>query len=229
MFIGHFAVGFGAKRWAPAVSLGMLFFASQFADLLWPNLVLAHIEHVDLKPGATVVTPLDFVSYPYSHSLLGLAIWGALIGILYRTIRKRSWKTAFILMIAVISHWVLDWVTHRPDMPITLSGATKVGLGMWNSLPLTLVIESAMFIIGIFLYAQSTTALDRTGKFAFVLLAAFLYLFYLLALFGPLPPNTTAIAWSGEAMWLLILWAWWADKHRLNRQDAKNYFISGGK
>ena len=229
MFIGHFAVGFGAKRWAPAVSLGMLFFSAQFADLLWPNLVLAKVEQVELKPGITVVTPLDFVSYPYSHSLLALILWAALIGILYRTIRKKSWRTAFVLMIAVVSHWVLDWITHRPDMPLSIFGTTKVGLGMWNSLPLTFIVESAMFIAGIILYARNTTAVDRIGSMAFVGLAVFLYIIYLMDLFGPLPPGVEAIAWTGQAMWLLVIWAWWMDKHRLNRQDAKNYFISGGK
>ena len=221
MFIGHFAVAFGAKRWTPYVSLGMLFLAAQFADLLWPNLVLMHVERVDLKPGITTVTPLDFVSYPYSHSLLGLAIWGVLIAILYRTIRKKSWNSSVVLAILVLSHWILDWATHRPDMPLTFSGTTKVGLGMWNSLPLTLFVETAMLIAGIFIYVRTTAALDRIGKIAFVTFATFLYAIYLMNLFGPLPPSTTAVAWSAEAMWLLILWGWWFDQHRINRQDTR--------
>ena len=78
MFIGHFAVALGAKKVAPAVSLGTMFLAAQLADLLWPTFVLLGIERVEIAPGATAVTPLDFVSYPYSHSLLALALWSTL-------------------------------------------------------------------------------------------------------------------------------------------------------
>jgi hypothetical protein len=214
MFIGHFAVAFGAKRWAPAVSLGLLFFAAQFADLLWPNLVLLGIERVELKPGITAVTPLDFISYPYSHSLAALILWGAIFAFVNRSVRKSGWLAPAVLMIAVVSHWILDFATHRPDMPLTFSGTTKVGLGMWYSLPLTLGIELAMFALGLALYAKTTSAVDRKGKFGFITLAAFLLVLYLLNLFGPPPPSVTAVAWSGEAMWLLVLWAWWADRHR---------------
>src|SRR5215467_12383703 len=127
MFIGHFGLGFGAKRAAPAVSLGTLFIACQFADLLWPILVLLGYEQVEIQPGATVMTPLDFISYPYSHSLLALCIWGALFGAAYLFVR-RGRAAAAVTLALVVSHWVLDYVTHRPDMPLTLSGSTRVGL-----------------------------------------------------------------------------------------------------
>jgi hypothetical protein len=222
MFIGHFAVGFGTKRWLPSVSLGMLFFAAQFADILWPNLVLTGIERVELKPGITVVTPLDFVRYPYSHSLLALTIWGLLIGILYTAIRKKSWKTAVVLMVVVISHWILDWAAHRPDMPLTLTGTTRVGLGMWSSRPLTLIVESAMFAVGVFIYSRTTSAKDRKGRIGFLSLALFLYIVYLLNLFGPIPPNVSSVAWTAQAIWLLVIWGWWIDRHRTVRQSAGN-------
>src|ERR1700736_4865435 len=108
MFIGHFGLGFGAKRAVPAVSLGALFAASQFADLLWPTLVLAGVEEVSVRPGITVVTPLDFVSYPFSHSLLMLCVWGVAFGIIYAALRRLRPHVAVTIAVLVVSHWVLD-------------------------------------------------------------------------------------------------------------------------
>src|SRR5437899_1454997 len=119
MFLGHFGLGLAAKRAAPAVSLGALFAAAQFADLLWPTLVLLGVEQVRVQPGITAVTPLDFVSYPYSHSLLMLCVWGAAFGGIYVALRRARPKVGVILALLVVSHWFLDLVVHRRDMPIT--------------------------------------------------------------------------------------------------------------
>src|SRR5881394_2650466 len=130
MFIGHFGLGFGAKRAAPVVSLGVLFAACQWADLLWPTLVLAGMERVDVDPGNTVVTPLHFVAYPYSHSLEALLLWALVAAVVYWGIRRSSLSAPFVIAGLVISHWVLDWITHRPDMPLTVSGNDRVGLSL---------------------------------------------------------------------------------------------------
>src|SRR5436190_23964420 len=120
MFIGHFGLGFGAKKAAPAVSLGTLFAAGQFADFVWPTLVLLGVEHVEVQPGATRMTPLNFVSYPYSHSLVALCLWGIIFGGVYLAISRARPSAAVTLALLVVSHWLLDFVTHRPDMPLTL-------------------------------------------------------------------------------------------------------------
>jgi len=164
MFIGHFGLGFGAKPAAPAASLGTLFIASQFADLLWPALVLLGYEHVDVQPGATTMTPLNFVSYPYSHSLLTLCAWGVAFGALYFAIRRSRIAAAVTVALLVVSHWVLDYVTHRPDMPLTVNGPERLGLGLWNSIPGTLAVELAIFAIGLALYLRTTTPRDRIGR-----------------------------------------------------------------
>jgi hypothetical protein len=88
MFLGHFGVGFGAKRFAPRASLGTLFLAALFADLLWPTLLLLGVERVRIAPGITRVTPLDFVSYPISHSLALIALWGLVFAALYWAARR---------------------------------------------------------------------------------------------------------------------------------------------
>jgi membrane-bound metal-dependent hydrolase YbcI (DUF457 family) len=214
MFIGHFGLGFGAKAAAPTVSLGALFAASQFADLLWPTLVLAGVEQVTVQPGITVVTPLDFVSYPYSHSLLMLCVWGLTFGGIYVALRGARAKAGVVLALLVVSHWVLDYMTHRPDLPITPWGSTRLGLGLWNSMPGTLVAEFAIFGVGVALYLRSTRARSRAGTIGFWLLIAFLLIVYLAATFGPPPPSATAVAWSAQAMWLIVAWGYWVDRSR---------------
>ena len=212
MFIGHYAVAFAAKRQAPAVSLGALFFAAQLADLLWPPLVLAGVERVVVAPGITAVTPLDFESYPWSHSLLMLVVWGLLVGVGHRLLRG-STQAAVLLGGCVVSHWVLDWLSHRPDMPL-FPGGPRFGLGLWMSRPATLIVELGLFAAAVGLYVRRTRPADRIGRWGLASLVAFLVVVYLGNLFGPPPPSTAAIAWTGNAMWLLVLWGAWIDRHR---------------
>jgi membrane-bound metal-dependent hydrolase YbcI (DUF457 family) len=214
MFLGHFGVGFGAKKAVPAVSLGALFLACQFADLVWPTLLLLGLEQVEVQPGATRMTPLNFVSYPYSHSLVALAVWGALFGVLY-TVATRSRTIAGVTLgLLVLSHWFLDVIMHRPDLPITPTGTRRLGLGLWNSMAGTLVIELLIFVAGILVYLRTTAARDRVGSAGLWLLVAFLLVTYVASAFGPPPPGARAVAWSTQAMWLLVAWAYWVDRHR---------------
>ena len=216
MFVGHFAVGFGLKLTPPAVSLGFLFFAAQFIDLLWPTLLLLGLEHVEISPGITAVVPLDFVSYPISHSLLAVCGWAVLVGGGYG-LWRRQWLSAAVCGGAVLSHWLLDLITHRPDLPLAPGGEIRVGLGLWSSLPATLVVELGLFAIGVTLYARATRALGRKGSLGLWGLVGFLLLVHMGNLFGPPPPSVQAIAISGHAQWLLVLWAWWLDRHRVAR------------
>jgi len=214
VFVGHYALAFGAKRYAPSVSLGTLFLACQFADLLWPTLVVLGIEHVEVDPGNTAVTPLNFVSYPYSHSLVMLVLWSALFALVYRAIR--GWHANAIAVVAtlVFSHFVLDFVTHRPDLPLTLTGSRRVGLGLWNWPMATLAIEATLFLVGTAVYAAVTRARDRIGSLGLWALIAFLTAIYFAAIFGPPPPSAAAVAMAGHLSWLFVAWAYWVDRHR---------------
>ncbi|HSS79246.1 MAG TPA: hypothetical protein VLV54_21175 [Thermoanaerobaculia bacterium] len=214
MFIGHFALGLGAKRAAPAVSLGTLFLACQLADLLWPTLLLLGVEVVKVQPGDTAVTPLTFVSYPYSHSLVALLIWGIVFGAAYMLIRRSRLLAGVVLAALVVSHWILDVLTHRPDMPVTIGGSARLGLDLWDSLPATVAIELLLFAVGVGVYARFTVARDRRGKFGFWGLVGFLAAVYIGNLFGPPPPSATAVAWGAQALWLLVIWGYWVDRHR---------------
>ena len=218
MFIGHFALGFGAKRAAPAVSLGTAFLACQLADLLWPTFVLLGIERFEIRPGITVVTPLDFIRYPYSHSLVALLLWGTALALVYWSFRRSGPAAAGMVGALVLSHWLLDFLSHRPDMPLTIRGTERFGLGLWNSLPATLAVELLLFAVGVGLYARSTRSRDRWGTLGLWGLVAFLLIVYFANLFGPPPPSVGAVAWSAQALWLLVAWGYWVDRHRQPRQ-----------
>lgn len=213
MFIGHFGAAFGAKRLAPRVSLGTLFLAAQFIDLLWPTLLLLGLEHVSIAPGATTVTPLRFEHYPISHSLVAVLGWAAVIGGGYFLLRRKA-HDAVMVGALVISHWLLDALVHRPDLPVMPGGSLHVGLEVWSSLPLTLLVEMPLFLAGTWFYARSTVPANRRGKWGLRGLVAVLLGIYAANLFGSPPPNVTAIAWAGQLQWLFVLWAWWVDKHR---------------
>lgn len=213
MFIGHFGVGFGAKPLAPKISLGALFIAAQFIDLLWPTLLQLGLERVQVVPGATRVTPLVFEHYPISHSLLGVVAWAAVVGGIYWLVRREK-KGALLLAALVVSHWLLDLIVHQPDLPLVPGTEVLLGLNAWSSLPLTVAIEVPTFAIGAWLYLRSTTAMDAIGTWGCWSLIAFLLVIYAGNLFGSPPPSADAIAWVGQAQWLLVLWAYWVDKHR---------------
>ncbi len=219
MFIGHFAVGLAAKRVAPGTSLGLLIAAPVALDLLWPIFVLAGWEQVRIDPGNTAFTPLAFVHYPWSHSLLMSVVWGALMALVYWLVTR--YRTgAVVLGLGVVSHWVLDAVVHRPDLPLYPGSATLIGLGLWNSVAATIALESAMFLAALWLYARVTEPQDRTGRYASWAFAVFLVLVYIANIIGPPPPDARAVALVTLSMWILPLWAWWFDSHRVYSRTA---------
>jgi membrane-bound metal-dependent hydrolase YbcI (DUF457 family) len=213
MFIGHFAVGFAAKKAAPSVSLGVLFIAAQFLDLLWPTLLLLGVERAEIVPGITKLTPLDFIHYPITHSLLMVLLWSAVIGGIYYAF-KRDGKVALILGFCVLSHWLLDLLVHRPDLPLYPGDSPKAGFGLWNNPPVAIVLEVLLFVICAGIYHRSTKPKNRMGSVGFWFLALFLFLVYLANILGPPPPNMQAVAWAGHLQWIFVLLAFWVDQNR---------------
>lgn len=212
MFLGHFALAYGAKRLTPRTSLGTLFAAAQLPDLLWPVLVLAGVERVTIAPGQTAFTPLRFDSYPVSHSLLAVAGWGALFGALHYWRRRRP-LDALVLALLGVSHWVLDFVSHGPDMPLW-PGGPRLGLELWSSVPATLVVELLMFAAGLSIAWTAARPRDRLGRSGFAALALLLLLVYAAAAFGPPPPSVVGIGGAGVAGGIVFLTlAAWVDRH----------------
>ena len=213
MFIGHFALAFAGKRAAQKTSLGTLFLSVQLVDLLWPLFLFVGLEHVRVDPGNTSFTPLDFYDYPLTHSLAATVIWAALFGAVYLLLRRYR-RGAWVVGLGVLSHWILDFLTHRPDLPLAPGSVLFLGLGLWNSVPGTLIIELGLFALGIVLYLRSTKPRDRIGVYALWALIAFLLLVYAGNTFGPPPPDEATLAIVGNAGWLFVLWAYWVDRHR---------------
>lgn len=213
MFIGHFALGMAAKKLEPKVSLGTYFLAVQFADLLWPTLLLLGVEKVEIAPGITAVTPLDFISYPISHSLLMIIIWGLLFALTYYVAMRNS-RAAWILGLGVVSHWILDLATHRPDLPLYPGDSPVLGLGLWNSVWGTQVVEISIFAIAVWLYVSDTKAINTKGSVGFWSLIVFFLVIHVTNLVGPPPPNVMAIAIAGHLQWLFVIWAYWIDRNR---------------
>ena len=213
MFIGHAAVALAAKRVAPDVSLGVLFAAAGWLDLVWPVFLLLGIEQVRIDPGNTAFTPLDFVAYPWTHSLVLALAWSALFALAVSP-WVRGGRARLVLAALVFSHWLLDFVAHRPDLPLAPGDSAKLGLGLWNSIPGTLLVEGALMAAGLGLYLRATRARDGVGRYALGSLVLFLVAIWLANLGGPPPPDARAVAWVGLAAWLFPLWAGWADRHR---------------
>lgn len=219
MFIGHVAVALGAKKASPKTSFGTLLLAAQWPDLIWPLFLMLGWERVRIVPGFTAVSPLDFISYPLSHSLLADFGWAVLLAGLY-LIFKRNRRGAFIIWACVMSHWLLDYISHRPDLPL-YPGSHLVGLGLWNSLAGTLLVEGGLFVAGAMIYSRVTRARDRIGQYGFKTFLAVLVLIYLSALMGPPPASVSAIEWAGVFGWFFIAWAYWLDDHRTTQRPPE--------
>jgi len=214
VFIGHIAVGLAAKRIAPRASAGTATLAGMFVDVLWPVFLLLGIETVRIVPGDTAFTPLEFVSYPWSHSLVMAIVWGAFFGALHYAF-KRDAFTASVLGALVLSHWVLDWVTHRPDLLLVPGGTRKTGLGLWSSVPATLIVEGSIFAAGVAIYTRATSARDRVGRVAFWVFVVLLILIYASQLGPPPKPGSEEILpWMTISLGILFPWAAWFDRHR---------------
>jgi membrane-bound metal-dependent hydrolase YbcI (DUF457 family) len=213
LFIGHFAVGYAAKRVAPRTSLGLLIAAPLFLDLIWPIFLALGWERVRIAPGATAFAPLDFEWYPWSHSLVMALAWSMLWTALYWS-RTRYRAGALVLGIGVFSHWIFDWVAHRPDLPLWPGNSPRVGLGLWNSTAATVVLETVLYVAAVGIYLRTTRAADRVGRWALGLFVVMAYALYLGSSFGPPPPNVSALTATAFGLWLVPVWAWWADRHR---------------
>jgi hypothetical protein len=213
MFIGHFAIGLLARRAAPRAGLPVLLAAPQVLDMVFPVLVVAGVEQVAIAPGITAVSPLDLREIGWSHSLVTAIGWSIAFALGYLALTRQR-REAIVLGACVMSHWVLDWITHVPDLPL-YPGGPKLGLGLWHSLPGTLVVEGALFVAGVWTYATCTRARDRIGAVAWWALVATLVGMYLGAIFGPKPPDADALLVAAFGAWALLAWGWWIERHRV--------------
>ena len=219
MFIGHFGVGLGLKHFAPKTNLGWLTTAAVLWDLLWVVFLLLHVGQARVVPGITRFSPWDMVSVPWSHSLLLCLLWGAALGGGY-LLYTRYKAGAIALWAGVLSHWILDTITHRADMPFYPNSA-RVRLGLYNSRVGTVTVEILLLALGAWLYVRATRPRDHIGRFSLGLYLAALVFLFVGGSFGPPPDSVASEAWSGMfAFLVLVFWSGWTDRHRAPTMPA---------
>ena len=225
MFLGHYGVALALKRAEPKLSLGTLFIAVQLPDLLWGIFLLLGWERATITPGHTAITPLEFLDYPISHSLVGVVAWSMVAAAVYYSWPSRDthrrWQAAAVVGLAVFSHYPLDVLVHLPDLPLTGNDSAKLGLGLWNHPMATLALEGLFLAGGLALYLTRSSHRHpvRTGRILGVVLL--LAGTYLATVFGPPPPSMTVVAVSGIVFILLSgALAAWADQRATPQELA---------
>ncbi|TWI85448.1 LexA-binding, inner membrane-associated putative hydrolase [Lacibacter cauensis] len=209
MFLGHFAVAFAAKKADKTLSLGSTMLAAQWLDLLWPVLLLTGTETAAIAPAGSNI-PLEFTSYPFSHSLLTVAGWALLFAVVFYGITKQL-RSAFVIAFLVLSHWFLDWLVHIPDLPLTPFSNEKLGLGLWNYKTAELLLELLMYAIAVALFFKSRVNPGKRKSIITWSLIIFLLVIHIMNVFGPPPPAITPVAVVGLLQWIFVAWGYWAD------------------
>jgi len=216
MLVGHVAVGLAGKRLAPQVSLGAMVLAALLADLLWCAFLIAGIEHVEIvRRGARLMDSTVVSQIGWSHGLAAGLAWAVLLaGVIFAKIRNR--KAALLAGAAVVSHWVLDFVSHNPDMPLFPGSGPLFGLGLWNSIPVTLVVEGGIWIVSIALYLRATKTTGRTAAYVFWGGVILWTLAWYNNIAGPPPPSNMRAAATSSLIFfgLIVLWANWMERLR---------------
>ena len=213
MFIGHLATGFAAKKAAPCASLHVALLAAGFVDVLFSVFVLLGVEVAEINPGHTAVVPVEFLSYPWSHSLVMMIAWAAVFGGAY------LWKTGYkrgaaVMAALVVLHWPLDWASHAPDMQLAPWIENRYGLSLWDSEPATALVELVMFGLGVWAYSSETSAPTRKGTLALWSFVAFVLALYAMSFVSPPPPSLKAMALANLLFLPSLLWARWAERSR---------------
>ena len=220
MFIGHFGVAFALKRADKTISLGSLFFATQFADILFMFLILLGVEKAAIVQGITAASPLDLIYYPFSHSLLFSLVWGGIAYVVYRGILVKrgvqDHRAAMILGLAVLSHFFLDFITHRPDLPLFVSPLDmyKIGLGLWNNLLASIIVENFLFLGGLIIYLQFTKSTTVRGKYGIITLSAFLLVMNTVSYFTTLTLENLVVSNLLLNLFAVSI-AFWLDAKRI--------------
>jgi hypothetical protein len=214
MHVGHFAAGMIAKRFDPKLSLGTCVFAAILADLLWCIFMMAGIEQIELKAGPGAANYFEPHNIVWSHSLLTNVVWATVLAGAYYFCR-RNIISACLLFTLVLSHWVLDVVAHKPDMPLAPGVESLFGLGLWTNIPATIIVEGGLWVLGTGLYLRATRPKNRLAHYVFWSMLVLLTLSWYNNIAGPPPPNAhTVSAFSFIYFSLVVAWAYWLNRLR---------------
>jgi len=203
-----------AKPIAPKTSIGTLMLATALPDLLAFVFLMVGIEHFSIQPGITAASALNLYDIPLSHSLAMDAVWGALLAAAYFFMRRYR-RGAVVVFLAVLSHWLLDFVSHRPDMSLAPGVNVYVGLGLYDSIRATLIVEGLLWLAGIAVYVYSTYAETRAGIYVFWGMVALLTALWSSGIAGPPPPNAVTVEITNVIIFSsVVAWAYWIDQIR---------------
>lgn len=216
MFVGHYAASLALKKFEKRASLGVLFLAVQFVDIVFFPFVLLGIERVNIIERYTQSTHFQLEYMPFTHSLVASLLWAGAAYALFRWIVVKNHGVALVMAIAVFSHWVFDLVVHTPDLPLWSDASMKLGFGLWSNAVVTYVLEAAMLIGALWLYLKSTTASTKTGKYGMVVFVMFMLLMNIGNIFGPLQTDSKVVMSVSalSAYFLFAAIAFWLDKKR---------------
>jgi len=211
MFVGHYGVSFAAKKIDRSIPLWVLFLAVQLLDILWAPLVLLGIEKVRIVPGAPASTALDFYYMPYSHSLTGALVLSCVAAAAYMMFaRPADARSSVIVGLAVLSHWLLDFIVHVHDLPL-FGDSAKVGLGLWSAPIISLVLEGVILFGGMWIYLRGRLR-QSLGTIAFCVV---LFAIQTYTLFGAPPTSMTGSAIAAIiAYFVFALVIWWLEDRR---------------
>ncbi len=219
MFVGHYAASLALKSFDTRVSLGSLFLAVQFVDILFFPLVLLGVERMNVVPGYTASTHFELAYMPYTHGLAASLGWAALAYVVFRWVLGKGHGWALVVAVAVLSHWVLDLIVHTPDLPLTSDTSLKLGLGLWKDALLTFVLEAGLLAGGLWLYLRSTAPLGKRGRYAMTLYVAVLIVLNVANLWGPPPEGKVALAVTALVAYFgFAAVAYWLDRKRVARR-----------
>ncbi len=216
MFVGHYGPSFAAKALRKSIPLWILFLAVQLVDVFWAIFILFSVENVRIVPGITATNPLDLYYMPYTHSLVGTSLWAIISVIVYRVVtRFNGWSAAGIVGAAVFSHWILDLLVHRPDLPI-YDDTFKVGLGLWNYPMVSFALEIALLFGGMYLYFRATEPIGRGGRYGMVIFGLIMVAVQSLVFFGPPPRSDKAAAITALVSYFVFAGvAYWLERKRV--------------
>jgi len=216
VFVGHYAASLALKTLEKRVSLGVLFLAVQFVDILFFPLVLLGIERINIVENFTQSTHFELEYMPFTHSLLASMLWAGAAYVLFRWIIVKKNSVAIVVALAVFSHWVLDLVVHTPDLPLWSDASFKLGFGLWNNAIATYGLEAILLVLALSLYLRSTSATSAVGKYCMPVFIVFLLLLNVANIFGPLQSDSKVVLAisSLTAYFLIAVVAFWIDTKR---------------
>jgi hypothetical protein len=216
MFVGHYAASLALKKFEKRASLGVLFLAVQFVDIVFFPFVLLGIERINIIEHYTQSTHFQLEYMPFTHSLVASLLWAGAAYVLFRWVVVKDHAVALVMAIAVFSHWLFDLVVHTPDLPLWSDASIKLGLGLWNNAAVTYALEAALLLGALWLYMKSTTATNRTGKYGMVIFVVFMLLMNIGNIFGPLQTDSKLVMSVSAltAYFLFAAIAFWLDTKR---------------